>query len=384
VSNWARVSQLMQAAGCGRDANQCLQRWNFSVNPAIRRGEWEPIEDSRLRAAVQGMGPPEAGRGGSGGKGKGSYWAAVSRAVGGRTQAQCRERWCNVLDPSLERSPFSPEEDARLLAAVELYGERWSVVQRHAELVNRTDAMVAKRYHQITKPRGARGPAPGGARAGGRKRGRAPVTVSGPDTAGGAQEDAAGGETNGGTLTLFLGPDPPSVAPAPAAGRATARGGRGRRSSGRAAGRGGRAAAGGQAPILAQVAGDAPMYAHMGGGAPVSAQVAGEVPILAQVAWGAPTLAHAAGEGPVLAQVAGRAPTRAQVAREAQATGAAPILAQVAHPPADGGTAVEASDAELRRVVTVMAPSKRACGRAGERRAGTSGHVSASRRRRGD
>lgn len=33
----------------------------------------------------------------------------------GRTDVQCRERWCNVLDPSLDKGQWTPEEDARLL-----------------------------------------------------------------------------------------------------------------------------------------------------------------------------------------------------------------------------------------------------------------------------
>lgn len=44
-------------------------------------------------------------------------WRQVSDAVPSRNDKQCRERFCNVLDPQLKRE-WTPQEDAQLLAAV--------------------------------------------------------------------------------------------------------------------------------------------------------------------------------------------------------------------------------------------------------------------------
>lgn len=44
-------------------------------------------------------------------------WVAVSREVPGRDNEQCRQRWTKRLDPNIRRGQWTPEEDARLLAA---------------------------------------------------------------------------------------------------------------------------------------------------------------------------------------------------------------------------------------------------------------------------
>lgn len=45
-------------------------------------------------------------------------WAAIAPAVPHRSDQQCRERWLNVLDPSLRLCAWEPAEDAALRAAV--------------------------------------------------------------------------------------------------------------------------------------------------------------------------------------------------------------------------------------------------------------------------
>ena len=179
-SSWTRVAQVLQAEGCERDADQCLQRWNFSVNPAIRRGDWSPEEDELLRAAYTRLKEaaehaPQLGVSRPVGAKSGrpvAFWVKVSRAVPGRTQAQCRERWTNKLDPYVRRDAFTPDEDKHLLKLAEEHRMEWSKVARALctlgdtlasgqQATRRTDAQVALRYRQLTKP--ARPP---GSRAG--------------------------------------------------------------------------------------------------------------------------------------------------------------------------------------------------------------------------
>ena len=49
----------------------------------------------------------------------GRKWREVERRVVTRSDKQCRERYCNVLDPALKRdAPWEPAEDETLLAAI--------------------------------------------------------------------------------------------------------------------------------------------------------------------------------------------------------------------------------------------------------------------------
>lgn len=81
---------VARALGPGWSANQCMERWTKAASPEIRRGPWEEKEDALLRAAVMAQ-PPGP-----------NYWTRIAkRMANGRTDASCRERWTNMLDPRL-------------------------------------------------------------------------------------------------------------------------------------------------------------------------------------------------------------------------------------------------------------------------------------------
>lgn len=54
-------------------------------------------------------------------------WRVVAE-MAGRTTKQCRERWINVLDPSIRRSEWSFEEVRILFESQEELGNKWSTI----------------------------------------------------------------------------------------------------------------------------------------------------------------------------------------------------------------------------------------------------------------
>lgn len=42
----------------------------------------------------------------------------------------CHCRWCNQLNPSVKRGPFTEEEDKAILAAHDFYGNKWAIISR--------------------------------------------------------------------------------------------------------------------------------------------------------------------------------------------------------------------------------------------------------------
>ncbi|KAF8947706.1 Myblike DNAbinding domain-containing protein [Haplosporangium gracile] len=124
--NWLQVASCLE----NRNSVQCMTRWSKSVNPAIRRGRWLNEEDGALRAAHEVYG--------------GGRWAKIQQHVLGRTDIQCRERYMNVLTPSLATGPWTQQEVERLDALVEEHGEKWGLI---ASLMNgRTDNQCARRW----------------------------------------------------------------------------------------------------------------------------------------------------------------------------------------------------------------------------------------------
>ncbi|KAF9128285.1 Myblike DNAbinding domain-containing protein [Mortierella sp. 14UC] len=124
--NWQQVAYCLES----RNSVQCLVRWTKSVNPAIRRGRWLTEEDGALRAAYEIYG--------------GGRWAKIQQHVLGRTDIQCRERYMNVLRPSLTTGPWTKEEVERLDQLVEEHGEKWSYIA--TQMNGRTDNQCARRW----------------------------------------------------------------------------------------------------------------------------------------------------------------------------------------------------------------------------------------------
>ena len=57
-------------------------------------------------------------------------WILIQQHVPGRTDVQCRERYCNVVDPMISREKWTEQEDQNLLEAVKLIGAgNWAQVR---------------------------------------------------------------------------------------------------------------------------------------------------------------------------------------------------------------------------------------------------------------
>ncbi|XAR63943.1 hypothetical protein NMG60_11024111 [Bertholletia excelsa] len=126
-SNWQLVASMLE----GRTGTQCSNRWMKSLHPARQRvGRWTFDEDKRLKVAVMLFGP--------------KTWKKIADFVPGRTHVQCRERWFNSLDPSLNLGEWTEEEDLRLKSAIAEHGYCWSKV---ATCVRpRTDSQCRRRW----------------------------------------------------------------------------------------------------------------------------------------------------------------------------------------------------------------------------------------------
>mmetsp|Transcript_17984 Transcript_17984/g.13007 ORF Transcript_17984/g.13007 Transcript_17984/m.13007 type:complete len:104 (-) Transcript_17984:1447-1758(-) len=66
-----------------------------------------------------------------------------------RNGKQCRERWYNFLNPEINREPFTPEEDLKILLKRQQIGNRWSEIVKL--LPGRTENSVKNRFNCLYK-----------------------------------------------------------------------------------------------------------------------------------------------------------------------------------------------------------------------------------------
>ncbi|XP_057791524.1 transcription factor MYB3R-5-like [Salvia miltiorrhiza] len=98
---------------------------------------WTDDEDKRLTEVVQRF--------------NGKNWKKISECMPGRTDVQCLHRWQKVLNPDLIKSPWTKEEDDRVIEFVEKYGsKKWSFIAKFVH--GRNGKQCRERWHNHLDP----------------------------------------------------------------------------------------------------------------------------------------------------------------------------------------------------------------------------------------
>jgi hypothetical protein len=74
ITKWSEIAFRVP----GRIGKQIRERWFNHLDPSIRKGSWEPEEDSLLLAAVDQLG---------------KKWVQVAKVLPGRPENSVKNRW---------------------------------------------------------------------------------------------------------------------------------------------------------------------------------------------------------------------------------------------------------------------------------------------------
>ncbi|KAI1122065.1 hypothetical protein F5Y10DRAFT_271450 [Nemania abortiva] len=148
--NWNSVAAFLRE----RSNKDCRKRWcklkAKDPQQGQRAGPWAADEDQKLIDAVQAVD---------------RKWTLVSERVGTRNPDQCAKRWQHCLDPSLDRSEWTQEEDTRLMTMVPQSSDKISwrdlavlfpgrsttnMKNRHIALTRRNVSQVASTSRSIS------------------------------------------------------------------------------------------------------------------------------------------------------------------------------------------------------------------------------------------
>ncbi|KAJ6879353.1 transcription factor MYB3R-5 [Populus alba x Populus x berolinensis] len=110
--NWKKIAECVPE----RTDVQCLHRWQKVLDPELVKGPWKKEEDDLIRELVEIHGNKK--------------WSQIAKHLPGRIGKQCRERWHNHLNPDINRTPWTKEEEAVLIKAHGAYGNKWAEIAK--------------------------------------------------------------------------------------------------------------------------------------------------------------------------------------------------------------------------------------------------------------
>jgi hypothetical protein len=128
--NWKEIARQVP----GRSHTQCSQRWRrINNSPKMK---WSKEEDKLLLELVNK---------------NGKNWESISKHFEGKTVKQLKERFTNKLDPGINRSRFTAEEDDLIISLFVKLGPKWGEITQN--FPGRPDNMVKNRFYSYIRKR---------------------------------------------------------------------------------------------------------------------------------------------------------------------------------------------------------------------------------------
>ena len=119
--DWKKISSLLKI----KTPKQCKIKFQTQTC-TNKKGKWTLKEDFLIKSWVQEHGPVN--------------WNLCALRIKDRCGKQCRERWTNILDPSINKGLFTIKEQKVIFKGLQTHWMRWKKI--NALLNNRRTNMI--------------------------------------------------------------------------------------------------------------------------------------------------------------------------------------------------------------------------------------------------
>ncbi|CAD8054500.1 unnamed protein product [Paramecium sonneborni] len=117
-----------------RNASQCQQRWRRINPPKKAKQNWTLQQDDQLKQLVHQFG---------------KQWMKIAKLLGNITGKQARDRYINKLDQSINKQPWTHEEDMLVLDYFVNNGPKWTKISNL--LIGRPENNIKNRFYSFIK-----------------------------------------------------------------------------------------------------------------------------------------------------------------------------------------------------------------------------------------
>lgn len=164
--------QVAQEFGNGKSAKECFQRWTWYLSPprrSLHKKRFTVEEDAIICNAVQSAHPAKP------------CWTDICKLLSSISKSRntrstrtdpttnnhesqedehekedehdphrVRERWHNLLNPKLNKMPFSKDEDVRLYEGLRENGQKWTTISKDFFNDTRSDIQLKNRFKTVS------------------------------------------------------------------------------------------------------------------------------------------------------------------------------------------------------------------------------------------
>merc|ERR1711879_1022263 len=100
----------------------------------IKGGVWTNIEDEILKSAIMKYGL--------------NQWSRIASLMSRKSAKQCKARWFDWLDPGINKTFFSKEDDSKIIYLQSIFPSHWKTI---SEILKRPPQHCIERYEKLLR-----------------------------------------------------------------------------------------------------------------------------------------------------------------------------------------------------------------------------------------